>query len=60
MMVALMMGVVGASVLGLTVSPDASFLALAPGLIAVSVGDGFIFTAMFIAAPPASLTISKV
>jgi hypothetical protein len=28
----------------------ASFLALAPGLIAVSVGDGFIFTAMFIAA----------
>jgi hypothetical protein len=45
-----MMGVVGASALGVTVSPDASFLALAPGLIAVSVGDGFIFTAMFIAA----------
>jgi MFS family permease len=50
MIVALMMGVVGASVLGITVAPDASFLALTPGLIAVSVGDGFIFTAMFIAA----------
>ena len=50
MIVALMLGVVGASALGVTVSPDASFLALAPGLIAVSVGDGFIFTAMFIAA----------
>ena len=50
MIVALMMGVVGASALGVTVSPDASFVALAPGLIAVSVGDGFIFTAMFIAA----------
>jgi MFS family permease len=50
MIVALMMGVVGASALGVAASPDASFLALAPGLIAVSVGDGFIFTAMFIAA----------
>jgi MFS family permease len=50
MTVALMMGVVGASALGVTVSPDASSWALAPGLIAVSVGDGFIFTAMFIAA----------
>jgi len=50
MMVALMMGVAGASALGATVSPDASFFALAPGLIMVSVGDGIIFTAMFIAA----------
>jgi hypothetical protein len=50
MMVALMMGVAGASVLGVTVSPDASFFALAPALIMVSVGDGIIFTAMFIAA----------
>ena len=46
----LIIGVVGALALGLTVSPGASFLSLAPGLIAVSVGDGFIFTAMFIAA----------
>jgi MFS family permease len=50
MIVALMIGVVGASVLGLAMSPDASFLALAPGLIAVSIGDGYVFTAMFIAA----------
>jgi MFS family permease len=50
MMVALMTGVAGASALGLAVSPDASFLALAPGLIMVSVGDGVIFTTMFIAA----------
>jgi MFS family permease len=46
----LLMGVAGASVLGVTVSPDASFFALAPALIMVSVGDGIIFTAMFIAA----------
>jgi EmrB/QacA subfamily drug resistance transporter len=50
MMVALMMGVAGAWALGVTVSPDASFFALAPALIMVSVGDGIIFTAMFIAA----------
>ena len=50
MIVALMMGVAGASALAVTVSPDASFFALAPGLIMVSVGDGIIFTAMFIAA----------
>jgi MFS family permease len=50
MIAALMMGVVGASALGVAVSPDASFFALVPGLILVSVGDGFIFTAMFIAA----------
>jgi EmrB/QacA subfamily drug resistance transporter len=50
MMVALMMGVAGAWALGVTVSPDASFFALAPALIIVSVGDGIIFTAMFIAA----------
>jgi MFS family permease len=50
MIAALMIGVAGASALGVAVSPDASFLALAPGLIMVSVGDGFIFTAMFIAA----------
>jgi MFS family permease len=50
MIAALMMGVAGAAALGVTVSPEASFLTLAPGLIAVSVGDGLIFTAMFIAA----------
>jgi predicted MFS family arabinose efflux permease len=49
MIAALMIGAAGASALGVAVSPDAAFLALAPGLIAVSVGDGVIFTAMFIA-----------
>jgi MFS family permease len=50
MIVALIIGVAGASALGVTVSPDASFFALAPALIMVSVGDGIVFTAMFIAA----------
>jgi EmrB/QacA subfamily drug resistance transporter len=50
MIVALVTGVAGAFALGVTVSPDASFAALAPSLILVSIGDGFIFTAMFIAA----------
>jgi MFS family permease len=50
MIAALVMGAAGASALGVAVSPDASFLALAPGLVMVSVGDGFIFTTMFIAA----------
>ena len=50
MSVALVIGAGGASALGFTISPDASLRALVPGLIAVSVGDGVIFTAMFIAA----------
>jgi len=47
---ALMVGAVGALALGLTIAPDASMWTLAPGLVGVSVGDGVIFTAMFIAA----------
>jgi hypothetical protein len=31
-------------------SPDGSYASLVPGLVAVSVGDGVVFTAMFIAA----------
>jgi MFS family permease len=50
MIVALLMGVAGATVLGVTVAPDASLFAPAVGLIMVSVSDGVIFTAMFIAA----------
>jgi MFS family permease len=50
MKMALMMGVVGALAVGAAVSPEASFPALAPGFIVVTPGDGFIFTAMFIAA----------
>ncbi len=31
-------------------SPDASYASLIPGLVAVSIGDGVVFTTMFIAA----------
>jgi EmrB/QacA subfamily drug resistance transporter len=47
---ALGVGALGAAALGLAMSPDASYTALIPGLIAVSVGDGVVFTTVFIAA----------
>jgi EmrB/QacA subfamily drug resistance transporter len=47
---ALGVGALGATALGLGMSPDGSYVALVPGLIAVSVGDGVVFTTMFIAA----------
>jgi EmrB/QacA subfamily drug resistance transporter len=47
---ALALGALGAVGLALVVSPDAGYAALIPGLIAVSVADGTVFTAMFIAA----------
>jgi MFS family permease len=47
---ALAVGAVGALVLGLAMSPDGSYAALIPGLILISVGDGVVFTTMFIAA----------
>jgi EmrB/QacA subfamily drug resistance transporter len=47
---ALGVGALGAVALGLSMSPDGSYAALVPGLIAVSVGDGVVFTTMFIAA----------
>ena len=36
--------------LGLAMSPSASYVALIPGLVLISIGDGVVFTAMFIAA----------
>lgn len=48
--VALTLGAIGAAGLGLAVSPDGSYAILIPGLIAVSIGDGVVFTTMFIAA----------
>ena len=48
--VALAVGATGAAVLGLAMSPDGSYALLVPGLVAVSIGDGVVFTAMFIAA----------
>src|SRR5262245_9072117 len=50
MVAALTIGAVGAVALGLAMSPDGSYRALIPGLIALSIGDGVAFTTMFIAA----------
>jgi MFS family permease len=47
---ALAIGAVGALALGFTLESDVSFLTLVPGLIAISIGDGAMFTAVFIAA----------
>jgi MFS family permease len=47
---ALAIGAVGAAAVGLAMSPDGSYASLVPGLVAVSVGDGVVFTAMFVAA----------
>jgi MFS family permease len=47
---ALAIGASGAVALGLAISPHGSYAALVPGLIAVSIGDGVVFTTMFIAA----------
>jgi MFS family permease len=50
LLAALAIGASGAGALGLAISPDASYAALIPGLVALSIGDGIVFTAMFIAA----------
>jgi MFS family permease len=47
---ALSLGALGAAGLGLTMSADSSYSALVPGLVALSIADGVVFTAMFIAA----------
>jgi predicted MFS family arabinose efflux permease len=47
---ALGIGAVGAVALSLAMSADGPYVALIPGLIALSVGDGIVFTLMFIAA----------
>jgi MFS family permease len=47
---ALTVGAVGAGALGLVLTEDSSYLALTPGLVALSIGDGVVFTAIFIAA----------
>ncbi len=50
LLTALAMGGAGAIGLALAITPDASYAALVPGLVAISLGDGIVFTAMFIAA----------
>jgi predicted MFS family arabinose efflux permease len=47
---ALTIGALGALALGLAMSPNGSYAALIPGLILLSIGDGVVFTTMFIAA----------
>ena len=47
---ALTLGAIGAVAVGLAMSPDGSYTRLIPGLVAVSIGDGIVFTTMFIAA----------
>lgn len=46
----LAIGAVGAVALALTISPDGSYVELIPGMVALSIGDGVVFTTMFIAA----------
>jgi EmrB/QacA subfamily drug resistance transporter len=46
---ALAVGAVGALALGLAMSPNGSYAALVPGLVLLSIGDGVVFTTMFIA-----------
>jgi MFS family permease len=47
---ALAVGALGALALGLAMSPNGSYAALVPGLVLTSIGDGVVFTTMFIAA----------
>lgn len=47
---ALVVGALGAVALGLAISPNGTYTELVPGLVALGIGDGVVFTAMFIAA----------
>lgn len=47
---ALAVGALGAALLAMAIAPDGSYVELIPGLVALSVGDGVVFTTMFIAA----------
>ena len=46
---ALTVGAAGAVALGLAISPNGTYSELIPGLVALSIGDGVVFTTMFIA-----------
>jgi MFS family permease len=50
LVVALAIGAAGSLALALAISPDSSYSSLAPGLVAISIADGVVFTSMFIAA----------
>jgi MFS family permease len=53
LVIALALGAIGAVALGLAVSADGSYATIIPGLVVVSIGDGVVFTTMFIAAATA-------
>lgn len=46
----LVLGVAGAVAMALAMAPDGSYLALLPGLVVLSLGQGVVFTVMFAAA----------
>jgi MFS family permease len=46
----LAIGAAGAVLLGIALTPDGGYVQLVPGLVAVSLGDGMVFTTMYIAA----------
>jgi MFS family permease len=50
LLVALVVGAIGAVALGVAMSPHAAYPALIPGLLLISAGDGVTFTMIFIAA----------
>jgi MFS family permease len=50
MVAALAVGALGALALSLAMSSDGTYPALIPGMIAISIGDGVVFTTIFIAA----------
>jgi MFS family permease len=50
LVVALAIGAAGSFALALAISPDSSYSSLVPGLVAISIADGVVFTSMFIAA----------
>jgi Na+/melibiose symporter-like transporter len=47
---ALTLGAIGAVAVGLGMSSESTYAMIIPGLIAVSIGDGVVFTTMFMAA----------
>jgi MFS family permease len=50
LLAALALGAIGAAAVGLAMSSESTYAMIVPGLIAVSIGDGVVFTTMFIAA----------
>jgi hypothetical protein len=56
LLTALAIGMLGATALGLTISPGGSYITPIPSLVALSIGDSVVFTTMFIAASPVRMS----